>query len=41
MKRKLNKINDGEVELKDVHEKLHCIFRPNLDVLHLKNGRTK
>jgi hypothetical protein len=27
MKRELNKIKDGEVELKDVHERLHYVFR--------------
>jgi hypothetical protein len=27
VKKELNKINDEEVELKDVHEKLHSIFR--------------
>jgi hypothetical protein len=41
VKRELNKINDGEVELKDVHEKLHSIFRLDFNVLYLKSGRTK
>jgi hypothetical protein len=40
VKREHNRIKDGEIELKDVHEKLHSISR-DLDVLHLKGGRTK
>ncbi len=40
MKRELNMIKDGEVELRDVHEKLHSVSR-DLDVLHLKSGRIK
>jgi hypothetical protein len=40
VKRELNKIKDGEVELKDVHERLHSISK-DLDVLDLKCGRTK
>ncbi len=40
MKKEHNNIKDGEIELKDVHEKLHSISR-DCDVLHLKGGRTK
>jgi hypothetical protein len=40
MKRELNMIKDGEVELKDVHERLHYVSR-DLDVLDLKCGHTK
>jgi hypothetical protein len=40
VKRELNKIKDGEVEPKDVHERLHSISK-DLDVLDLKCGRTK
>jgi len=40
MKRELNMIKDGEVELRNVHEKLHSVSR-DLDVLHLKSGRIK
>ncbi len=40
MKKECNMIKDGEVEFKDVHEKLHSISR-DLDVLHLKSGRIK
>jgi hypothetical protein len=40
VKRELNMIKDGEVEFKDVHERLHSISR-DLDVLNLKCGCTK
>jgi hypothetical protein len=40
VKKELNKIKDGEVELKDVHERLHSISK-DLDVLDLKCGHTK
>ncbi len=40
LNREHNRIKDGEVELKDVHEKLRSIFR-DLDVLHLKGGCMK
>jgi hypothetical protein len=40
LKREHNRIKDGEVELKDVHEKLRSISR-DLDVLHLKGGCMK
>jgi hypothetical protein len=40
MKRELNMIKDGEVEFKDVHERLHYVYR-DLDVLDLKCGHTK
>jgi len=40
VKRELNTIKDGEIELKDVHERLHFISK-DLDVLDLKCGHTK
>ncbi len=40
VKREHNKIKDGEIELKDAHEKLRSISR-DLDVLHLKGGCMK
>jgi hypothetical protein len=40
VKREHNRIKDGEIEFKDVHEKLRSISR-DLDVLHLKGGRLK
>ncbi len=40
VKREHNKIKNGEIELKDVHEKLHSISK-DLDVLYLKGGCTK
>jgi hypothetical protein len=36
----LKMIKDGEVELKDVHERLHFVSR-DLDVLNVKCVRTK
>jgi len=40
VKREHIKIKDGEIEVKDVHEKLLFISR-DLDVLHLKGGHMK
>jgi hypothetical protein len=40
VKREHNMIKDGEIELKDVHEMIHSIYR-DLDVLHLKGGHMK
>jgi hypothetical protein len=40
VKLELNMIKDGEVELKDVHKRLHFSYK-EIDVLDLECGRTK
>jgi hypothetical protein len=40
LRKQSTRVKDGEIELKDVHERLHKVSK-DLDVLELKGGETK